>query len=79
MRCQCRLTCRDEPIDEVDALAVACLLLLAGACAAFVACDSKCAALWMPLAAAAVVCVTGDRQQRVRNDARTALDALPAV
>jgi hypothetical protein len=58
MRCQCRLPCRDEPLDEVDALCVAFLLLLAGACAAYVACGSACADMWIPLAVGGLLCAT---------------------
>ena len=74
MHCRMRyqLPCRDEPVDEVDCFCVATLACLVAAGVLFFAYDSLSAEIWLPLVAAAVLCVTVARQCQVRNASASA-------
>jgi hypothetical protein len=56
MLCECKLPCRNEPVNEADAFYCTAFVLLCAAVAVFLIHAGYLVEVWLPLAGGAVLC-----------------------
>lgn len=80
MQCECKLPCRDDPVNESDACYCTALLLLGGAVSVYMISNGYLVQAWAPLAVGTVFCGTigGYFDNKRYRNRRAATAAVPA-